>query len=66
MSDVGILNDFSSIVFVIMLIGSPGLAIGAILGALLWRRHRVIGCALGALIGGVLCFFGWAWFNDVI
>ena len=35
MSDIGILNDPASIAFVLLIIGSLGLPIGAIAGALL-------------------------------
>lgn len=38
MSDIGILTDPWSLAFVFLIIGSPGLPLGAIAGALLWRR----------------------------
>ena len=34
-----------------LIIGAPGLAIGAIAGAILWRRHRIRGALLGACAG---------------
>jgi hypothetical protein len=34
-----------------LIIGAPGLALGAALGALLWRRHRIYGALLGAVVG---------------
>ena len=43
MSDIGILNSPLAIAFLLALFGGPGLAAGAVIGALLWRRHRVIG-----------------------
>lgn len=36
--------------------GWPGLLIGAVLGALLWRKRRWLGGMLGALIGCALWF----------
>ena len=66
MSDIGILNDPVSILEIILLLGSPGLLLGAILGALLWRRHRVAGAVLGAVIGFAVCLIGWLIFKDVI
>jgi Na+/proline symporter len=66
MSDIGILNDPVSILEIILLLGSPGLLLGAILGALLWRRRRVAGALLGAVIGFFLCLLGWLVVKDVI
>ena len=43
MSDIGILNSPLAIAFLLALLGGPGLGVGAVIGALLWRRHRVIG-----------------------
>jgi Na+/proline symporter len=66
MSDIGIFNDPLSIAFIALLLGSPGLPLGAIGGALAWRRHRVVGAAVGALVGFVVWLAGWMWLNDVI
>jgi Na+/proline symporter len=65
MSDVGILSDPVSIIAIILLLGSPGFLL-AIPGALLWRRHRIIGALLGAVIGFVVCLLGWLVFKEVI
>jgi hypothetical protein len=62
MSDVGILNDPVSILEIILLLGSPGI----LLGALLWRRHRFMGALVGAVIGFVVCLGGWLVFKNVI
>jgi hypothetical protein len=48
-SDIGILNDPVSLIAIALLLGSPGLLLGAIPGALLWRRHRIAGALLGAV-----------------
>ena len=44
MSDIGILNDPVSLIVIALLLGSPGFLLGAILGALLWRGHRIWIC----------------------
>ena len=62
MSDIGILNDPVSLIVIALIIGSPGLLLGAIPGALLWRRHRVVGALLGAVVGFVV----WLVVKDVI
>jgi Na+/proline symporter len=65
-SDIGILNDPVSLIAIALLFGSPGLLLGAIPGALLWRRHRIAGALLGAAAGFVLWLIGWMVFKDVI
>jgi Na+/proline symporter len=66
MSDVGILNDPVSLIEIALLLGSPGFLLGAIPGALLWRRHRIAGALVGAVIGFAVCWVGWLVFKDVI
>lgn len=51
MSDIGILNSPLSIALLALLLGSPGLAIGAIIGALAWRGRRIWGALTGAVAG---------------
>jgi Na+/proline symporter len=58
-SDIGILSDPASQIEMVLLLGSPGLLLGAILGALLWKRHRFAGTLLGAVAGLVLWLTGW-------
>ena len=64
MSDIGILNSPLSIALLALLLGSPGLAIGAIAGALAWRGHRIWGALIGAGVGWGLWLTGWLWFTD--
>jgi len=64
MSDIGVLNNPLSIVLLALIIGSPGLVLGALAGALVWRRRRLIGAALGALAGLGLWLLGWLYFTD--
>jgi Na+/proline symporter len=65
MSDVGILNDPASIIVIILLFGSPGLLLG-IPGALLWRKHRIIGALVGGVAGFILWLMGWMVYKDMI
>jgi Na+/proline symporter len=64
-SDVGILNDPYSVIIIVLILGSPGLLLG-IPGALLWRKHRIAGALLGAVVGFVLWLAGWLVMKDVI
>ncbi len=61
-----ILNDAVSLIEIVFLLGSPGLLLGAILGAALWGRHRVAGAVLGGGVGFVVWLVGWMIFKDVI
>ena len=63
MSDIGILNDPVSLALMALLLGSPGLALGALAGALIWRRRRLTGGALGALAGFGARLTGWLYFT---
>jgi hypothetical protein len=64
MSDIGILNGPVATAFILLLFGSPGLPVGAIIGALAWRRHRLWSATLGAAVGFGLCLLGWLYFSD--
>lgn len=66
MSDIGILNDPISLIAIALILGSPGLLLGGIPGALLWRRHRLAGALLGAVVGFVIWLTGWMILKDVI
>ena len=61
-----ILNDPVSLIEIVFLLGSPGLLLGAILGAALWRKHRIVGAVLGGVAGFVLWLTGWMVIKDVI
>jgi Na+/proline symporter len=65
-SDIGILNDPVSLIAIALILGSPGILLGAIPGALLWRAHRVAGALLGAVVGFVMWLVGWMVIKDVI
>jgi len=51
MSDISF--QFTLLDFVLMapLVGWPGLALGALAGAFLWRKRRILGAALGGVLG---------------
>jgi Na+/proline symporter len=66
MSDIGILNDPLSLIAIALIFGSPGLLVGGIAGALLWRRRRVAGGLVGAVAGFMLWLAGWMVLRDVI
>jgi Na+/proline symporter len=66
LSDIGILNDPISLIAIALILGSPGLLLGGIPGALLWRRHRLAGALLGAVVGFVIWLTGWMILKDVI
>jgi Na+/proline symporter len=65
-SDIGILNDPTSLIEITLLLGSPGLLLGAIAGALLWRKRRLAGGFAGAVVGFVAWLTGWMVMKDVI
>jgi Na+/proline symporter len=65
-SDIGILNDPVSLIAIALILGSPGIVLGAIPGALLWRRRRIVGALSGAVIGFVVWLVGWMLVKDVI
>jgi Na+/proline symporter len=66
LSDIGILSDPISLIAIALILGSPGLLLGGIPGALLWRRHRLAGALLGAVVGFVIWLTGWMILKDVI
>ncbi len=66
MSDIGILNDPLSLIAIALIFGSPGIVLGAIAGALLWRRRRIGGGLIGAIAGFILWLTGWMLLRDVI
>ena len=58
MSDIGL--DWGPFDYAILalIIGAPGLAIGAALGAVVWRRHRLWGALNGTVVGLALWLGG--------
>jgi len=66
MSDIGILNDPWSVAFVLLILGAPGMPVGALAGAVLWRRHRLLGAFIGAVLGFAVCLLGVMLWKDLI
>jgi putative Mn2+ efflux pump MntP len=52
-SDISINITWLDLILASPVLGWPGLLLGGALGALLWKRRRIIGGALAAVIGGV-------------
>jgi hypothetical protein len=62
MSDIGLDWGLFDYTILALIIGAPGLVIGAALGAIAWQRHRLWGSLLGAIIGFLLWIGGFvAW-----
>ena len=51
MSDIDIQFDWYFYPLIALMFGWPGLLLGGFASGYLWRRHRVIGALLGALVG---------------
>jgi hypothetical protein len=62
MSDIGLDWGPFDLIAIALIIGAPGLVIGAAPGAVLWRHHRLYGAGLGAAIGLLIWLAGFvAW-----
>ena len=58
MSDIALNWGAFDIAMIALIIGAPGLPIGAALGAVVWRRHRPWGALVGAAVGLALWLGG--------
>jgi hypothetical protein len=58
MSDISLTFSPLDYLVIVLVVGSPGIVVGAGLGALAWRRRRFLGAALGAVLGALLCNAG--------
>jgi hypothetical protein len=58
MSDIGLIFSPLDYLVIALVIASPGLVVGAGLGALAWRRRRIAGATVGAVLGALLCISG--------
>jgi hypothetical protein len=58
MSDIGLIFSPLDYLLIALVIASPGLVVGAAVGALAWRRRRIMGATGGAVLGALLCIAG--------
>jgi hypothetical protein len=58
MSDIGPIFGPLDIAMLALIIGAPGIVLGAAVGAFVWRRRRVWGTLIGALTGFALWLAG--------
>jgi Na+/proline symporter len=66
MSDIGgIFTPFDLALIALMVFG-PGFALGGVIGALAWRRRRVVGGLIGAVAGLALWVLGFLLFRDAL
>ncbi|MFA7415037.1 MAG: hypothetical protein WC048_11170 [Rhizobium sp.] len=65
MSDIGVIFTPLDLALMLLIAASPGLAVGALAGALLSRR-RLRGALVGAALGFVLCAVGWVIYLAVV
>ena len=57
MSDIKLEFTWWQLLLVSPTLGWPGAIAGAVAGALLWRKRRILGGAIGAIVGNVAVFF---------
>jgi Na+/proline symporter len=53
MSDIDLKFGWWELLLFSPIIGWPGLLLGATLGALGWKRRRIVGGAIGAIVGNL-------------
>jgi hypothetical protein len=63
MSDIALDRNLADIALLLLVIGAPGLALGAILGAVAWWPRRWWGAALGAVAGFAVWLSIWYFFR---
>ena len=66
MSDIGILNGPFDLALIALMIFGPGLVLGGLIGALAWRRRRIAGGLIGAVVGLALWVLGFLLFRDAL
>lgn len=66
MSDIGGIFTPTDLALIVLMICGPGLALGGVIGALVWRRRRIAGGLIGAGAGLALWLLGWLWLTDAL
>ena len=56
MSDISINMSPIELILFSWVLGWPGLIVGGVLGALFWKRRRILGGVLGAIVGNLVMF----------
>lgn len=56
MSDISINITWLDLLLASPVFGWPGLIVGGVLGALIWKRRGIVGGALGAALGCIAWF----------
>lgn len=56
MSDISINITWLDLLIVSPIYGWPGLLAGGALGAVLWRKRRIAGGVIGAIVGNLIVF----------
>ena len=56
MSDISINISPLELILFSWMLGWPGLIIGGLLGALFWKKRRILGAVLGAIVGNLIVF----------
>jgi hypothetical protein len=62
MSDISLNFSLPDYLIMALVAGSPGLVVGAGLGAFAWRRRRILGAVFGAVLGALLCNVAAYWY----
>jgi hypothetical protein len=60
MSDIGLNWGPLDIAVIALIIGAPGVVLGSTLGLIAWRRRRLWGALVGAVVGFALWLAGFA------
>ena len=57
MSDISFHFTWLGLMLASPILGWPGLIVGGLIGALVWRKRRIVGGVLGAIVGCLAVFF---------